>query len=186
MDAFLGEIRLMATSKPPENWLPCDGRLLSMAQYQLLYAVIGTTFGGNGYSNFALPDLKGQIAIGAGRAPNNPLYLDLGNILGQEFVQLDKKSVPAHSHQMLGAQLGAKHLDATPQGHWLSGLAHVPSDGPVENAHSYATGARDLVSMNVETLTPYPGEGGAHENRQPYLALGYYMCVDNGQFPARP
>ena len=106
MDPYIGEIRLFAGNYAPENWAICDGAQVAVNDYQALYALIGTTYGGNGTTSFALPDLRGRVPIGQGQAPNVTART-LGQIGGTEKVSLNVGQLPPHNHQILATSTAA-------------------------------------------------------------------------------
>src|SRR5512132_2194680 len=96
-DPFIAEIRLFAGNFAPRGWATCDGQLLSIAQNTALFSLLGTTYGGNGQTNFALPDLRGRAAIHQGQGPGLSQYV-LGEVGGLENVTLITTQIPAHTH----------------------------------------------------------------------------------------
>src|ERR1700677_1019887 len=94
---YLGEIRAFSFNFNPRNWQPCNGQLLSIQQNQALFSILGTTYGGNGTTNFALPDLRGRAPIGVGPGPNLP-PVNLGDSRGAATVTLVANNMPAHNH----------------------------------------------------------------------------------------
>lgn len=189
MDAFIGEIRLMAINFTPEYWLPCNGQLLQVAQYQALAAVIGNIFGGNiQQGNFNLPNLNGRTAICAGTDPVSGYSFPFAEAGGTTVETIMISNVPPHTHVLNGANAAAPSKTADAAGNWISGPVFVPSaSGPNETAYGFVpTAAGTAVPLNGMTLSPYMGNGGAHENRQPYLALAFFICPQQGIFPVRP
>ncbi len=96
-DGFLGEVRMFAGNYPPRNWAFCDGQLLSIAYNQNLYSIIGTNYGGDGRTSFALPDLRGRAPISAGTGTGLSSY-NIGQIGGAETVTLSENQLPQHTH----------------------------------------------------------------------------------------
>src|SRR5271166_127685 len=96
-EPFLGQIILFAGNFAPRGWAFCDGSLLSISQYTALFSILGTTYGGNGTTNFALPDLRGRAAVGFGQAPGLSNYI-LGEQTGSETVALTGPQMPVHTH----------------------------------------------------------------------------------------
>jgi len=97
MDPFIGEIRIFTGSFAPVGWFLCQGQLLPISSYQALFAIIGTTYGGNGTTNFQLPDLQGRVILGVGRSPSGQIY-DWGQVGGSESIALTAANLPIHSH----------------------------------------------------------------------------------------
>lgn len=182
-DPFIGEIRIFANNFYPMGWLPCDGRLLNIQQSTPLYAVIGITYGGDGRSTFALPNLTtpsgvGMVPIGDGSGPGLTPY-NLGETAGVTSVTLTLNQTPAHNHDLVGMNADDPHTVATPTAtSWISrntlGTTAISnySDQPTTPDKSLANPALGIL-----------GGGQPHENRQPYLALNYYIAVD-GIFPS--
>jgi len=172
MDPFVAEIRIFPFNFAPKGWAWCDGQLLPLSQNTALFSLLGTTYGGDGKSNFALPDMQGNAPMHPGQGPGLSLH-DLGEMGGSDFVTLLETEMPAHSHTM-GAQTNA-----------LSGLA-VPTNATLSRPASgnlYHTGAPTLVAMDWNTIAP---AGGAqpHNNMQPYLTL-YFNIALQGVYPPR-
>jgi len=178
MDPFIGEIRLMGFGIIPKGWLPCQGQTLPINQNQALYSLLGTTYGGNGQTNFALPDLRGRAIIGFGQGPGLSSYVP-GQLGGSEGVTLTVAQMAQHAHQ-LSASLKA---DASADG---SDPAGAYPAAPADNTLPFATGTSN-TTMNSTALTggtASAGTGTAHENRQPVLGMNYCIAVA-GIFPSR-
>jgi microcystin-dependent protein len=184
-DAFIGEIRLFPYQYAPADWLFCDGSLQSIQQYQALYAVIGPYFGGDAKTTFALPDLRGRVAVGTGADPSDifdPLYASSG---GSEGVVLNSTQMPSHTHALNAAVTAASARTGTPNGNFISILTDKSGASlVVEPSFTSATSAGNPVALNAGTISASTGGSAAHENRQPYLALYYCICY-NGVFPIR-
>jgi microcystin-dependent protein len=189
MDAFIGEIRLLPFGFTPAGWLPCDGKLYSIQQYQVLFAVIGVTFGGSVQQNtFAVPNLGGRVVVGVGNDPTDtfdPTYAATG---GAEMVTVGAAQMPTHTHTLVAGTQAPNFRSNTPGNNWITPVTvrPLPSGGNV-NANAFynnATIAPKHVTMHPASLSPYAGQGKAHENRQPYL--GVQFCINyDGIFPAR-
>lgn len=171
-DPFVAEIRIFPFNFAPRGWAWCDGQLMPLSQNTALFSLLGTTYGGNGKSNFALPDLQGRAPMHPGQGPGLSLH-DLGETGGSETSTLLESEIPAHSHA-LGAQNIALGGLATPAGNTLN----RPASG---NLYSSASAA--LVSMAPEGIAPAGGDQ-PHNNLQPYLT--FYFCIAlQGVFPPR-
>ncbi len=168
MDPFLGQLMLVPYNFAPRGWAFCNGQIMSIAQNTALFSLLGTTYGGNGQTTFALPDLRGRAALSAGQGPGLQNY-NLGEMAGSESVTLISSQMPAHSH-LVGASTGS--AQATPDG------AFPGSDG---NTQIYDLAAS--TTMNPQMIQP-AGGSQAHENRQPYLVLNYIIALQ-GIFPTR-
>jgi microcystin-dependent protein len=167
---FLGEIRLFGFNFAPRTWATCSGQLMPIAQNTALFSLLGTTYGGDGQTTFALPDLRGRSALSAGQGPGLAAY-NLGQVSGVETVTLISTQMPAHNHTML-----ASSSDSTaknPSGNIPGGTA-----SPV-----YAAVGTANTTMAPQVIG---GAGGSqpHENRSPYLVLNYCIALE-GIYPSR-
>lgn len=170
-DPFVAEIRIFPFNFAPRGWAWCDGQLLPLSQNTALFSLLGTTYGGNGKSNFALPDLQGRAPMHPGQGPGLSLH-DLGETGGSETVTLLESEIPAHSHALRGNNtLGDT---PSPLGHTLARYSN--------NAYQQTTNA-GLVSMAPESLPPAGGDQ-PHNNLQPYLTF-YFAIALQGVFPPR-
>jgi microcystin-dependent protein len=172
-DPFVAEIRIFPFNFAPKGWAWCDGQLLPLSQNTALFSLLGTTYGGNGKSNFALPDLQGRAPMHPGQGPGLSLH-DLGETGGSETVTLLESEIPAHSHAYRGVSEAGEEND--PAGATLGvTIGNTMYLNP-------ATGA-PLVSMAPEALAPAGGDQ-PHNNLQPYLT--FYFCIAlQGVFPPR-
>ncbi|MGI4873117.1 MAG: phage tail protein [Janthinobacterium lividum] len=176
MDAFLGEIRLMSFEFAPKGWAYCQGQLLAVQQNQALFSLLGTTFGGNGQTTFALPDLRGRAIVGQGQLTGGSTYVP-GQARGTESVALTQDQIPAHTHTFSGTvQAGADALDNPPAG------AYPGDSGDPQYASGTANGALNQATLAGGTLAPVGGQ--PHENRMPTLVLNYAIAIQ-GYFPSR-
>ena len=169
-DPFVAEIRIFPFNFAPKGWAWCNGQLLPLSQNTALFSLLGTTYGGDGKSTFALPDLEGRAPMHPGQGPGLSLH-DLGETGGSETVTLLESEIPAHSHQARGS---TDDDDATI---------------PVGNAYgqltvAYAPGASATAAMSPEALAPAGGDQ-PHNNMMPYLTF-YFNIALQGVFPARP
>ena len=173
-DPFVAEIRIFPFNFAPKGWAFCDGQLLPISQNTALFSLLGTTYGGDGKSNFALPDMQGNAPMHPGQGPGLSLH-DLGETGGSETVSLLESEIPAHSHTLNA--LGAPGNRTNPIGNSLartpSGNAYIPGTNPVP----------PLVSMAPESLPPAGGDQ-PHNNLQPYLTLSFCIALQ-GVFPPR-
>ena len=171
-DPFVAEIRIFPFNFAPRGWAWCDGQLLPLSQNTALFSLLGTTYGGNGKSNFALPDLQGRAPMHPGQGPGLSLH-DLGESGGSETVTLLESEMPSHSHSV-GAQNVALGGVAVPAGATLN----RPASGNLFTATT-----TPLVSMSDQSLSPAGGDQ-PHNNLQPYLT--FYFCIAlQGVFPPR-
>jgi microcystin-dependent protein len=169
-EPFIAEIRVLPYNFPPRGWAFCDGQLLPIAQNTALFSLLGTTYGGNGQTTFALPNLRGRMAMGSGSGPGlTPRAL--GEVVGQESVTLLSTEMPSHSHSLMG---GASGLTASP--------ANAAMAPPVTGASAYRIPG-PTVAMAGDSIGP-SGGGQPHENRQPYLGLNFCIALQ-GIYPSR-
>jgi microcystin-dependent protein len=172
-DPFVAEIRIFPFNFAPKGWAWCDGQLLPLAQNTALFSLLGTTYGGNGKSNFALPDLQGRAPMHPGQGPGLSLH-DLGEIGGSETVSLLESEIPSHTHTA-GAQIIPLGSVAVPTGATL---------GRPASGNLYDTAASPpLVAMDPNALAPAGGDQ-PHNNMQPYLTF-YFNIAMQGVFPPR-
>jgi microcystin-dependent protein len=170
-EPFIGEIFMSGFNFPPRGYAFCQGQILSIAQNTALFALLGTTFGGNGQTTFALPDLRGRVPMGQGQGPGLTSRT-LGEVSGTETVTLLSTQMPAHNHA----------LNAVSE----AGDASAPAGAFLAN-----TGALDKEYKATGTLSPMNAQavgisGGnqPHNNLQPYLVLNFYIALE-GIFPSR-
>jgi microcystin-dependent protein len=169
---FLGEIRLLPFTFAPSGWAFCQGQILAISQNTALFSILGTTYGGNGTTNFALPNLKGSVAIGAGQGPGLSNRF-LGEATGEVSHTLLQSEMPAHTHP-LSAFMGR---GGSPSGTPVAGGALTASSGGL----LFDTTAVDVAAPAVIGTS---GSSAAHNNLMPYLGLNYCIALQ-GVFPAR-
>jgi microcystin-dependent protein len=165
MDSFVGEIRMFGGNFAPVGWALCNGQLLSISENEVLYTLIGTTYGGDGQVTFALPDLRGRL----------PIHQGSGNVMGQsggvEAVTLTSQTTPAHTHQLTAA---------------LTATSDSPANTMLAPNPNIAT-----LQFGGDEPVPYPpvlvsvvGGSQPHENRQPFLCLNFIISL-SGIFPSQ-
>ena len=172
MDPFVAEIRIFPFNFAPRGWAWCDGQLLPLSQNTALFSLLGTTYGSNGKSNFALPDLQGRAPMHPGQGPGLSLH-DLGETGGSETVTLLESEMPAHIHSVNAS--GAPADAQTPAGF---------SPARVIGTLPYlAPAGATLVPMSTSTIAPAGGDQ-PHNNLMPYLT--FYFCIAlQGVYPPR-
>lgn len=174
MDPFIGQISLFAFGKIPQGWAACNGQLLPINQNQALYSLLGVTYGGDAKTTFALPDLRGRVAVNANFT--NPSY-KLGAAGGVESVTLNTQSMPSHNHSV--GVVNATGNKKAGLGNYLAGTAAINSVSPPLFA-----GSNNLLAINPTSVST-TGGGGAHNNMQPFLAVTYCIATQ-GIWPPRP
>lgn len=174
MENFIGEIRLFAGPYVPDGWHACDGSTLAIRDYDALYSLIGAVYGGDGITNFALPDLRGRVPVGLGWGPGLQTNYALGQKVGAETVALQAAHQPAHTHTVAASTATA---DDTTAGGYFAVPAGV--------AKAYAPlGSAQPVSLSQQAMT-VDGGSAPHQNMQPFLVVTYIIAL-NGTYPARP
>jgi len=173
-DTYLGEIRLFPFDFCPKGWNFCDGTLLTVQTNLALFSLLGTTYGGDGKNNFALPDLRSRTPICSGESGGYSFKPGLA--AGQEAVTLTAQEMPAHSHYMQADNsLGEKN--------YANRILAIPNKGDV-HLRIYNEALSSPVALNAATIGP-AGGGGPHENMPPFLTLNYCIAV-TGTYPPRP
>ncbi len=169
-DPFVAEIRIFPFNFAPTGWAFCDGQILPLSQNTALFSLLGTTYGGNGQSNFALPNLQGRAPMHPGQGPGLSLH-DLGETGGSETVTLLQSEMPAHSHPVR-----ASAQDATTR----VAAGQLPATGTGVAMFGQQS---SNVSLSDKSLAP-AGGGQPHNNMQPYLTLNFCIALQ-GVFPPR-
>ncbi len=166
---FVGEIRLFAGNFAPQGWAFCDGQLLSIAENEVLFQLIGTTYGGDGQNTYALPDLRGRVPVHQGN--NGQSNYIIGQAGGVETVTLTPGQMPQHTHAMLASTSPAS-------------ATHGPSEvlGSSTTMNFYGTGTPNMA-MGPNALTQV-GSGQPHENMPPFVALSCIVSLF-GIFPSQ-
>ncbi|VFQ46099.1 phage tail protein [Desulfoluna butyratoxydans] len=197
MDPYIGEIRLFGGNFAPRNWFLCDGRLLAVSQYVSLFSIIGNAYGGDGVSNFALPDLRGRTPVGLGQGPGLSIYWTMGMSAGQEAVTLNQATMPSHGHSTqnsISVALKATRLkgqDTAPDnGSFLAAGDNVETS-PAHSIENYISPpgqdkqvALKGAAINSQVVASDTGGSTAHQNMQPWVATTYIICWD-GIYPPR-
>jgi microcystin-dependent protein len=177
-EPFLAEIRAFAFAFPPRGWALCNGQTLPINQNQALFALLGTTYGGNGTQTFALPDLRGRVAMSFGQSPFGTAR-SIGQTLGEEFHSLTIAEMPAHTHSVAAATNGTVNATNAPGGTVVLGSGSSSAAG-TPAVPIYAGGTPDTPMTPLGTA----GGGAPHENRMPYVTASYCIALV-GIFPSR-
>ncbi|HYR11690.1 MAG TPA: tail fiber protein [Longimicrobium sp.] len=163
-EPFLSEIKIVSFNFPPKGWALCNGQLLPINQNQALFALLGTTYGGNGQTNFALPNLRGRVPIHFGAAH------DLGEAAGSTSVTVNIQQLPTHTHFVTGTS--------------VTSTQPVPAGNLLANATAEAYGSpTNLTTLGPTTVTSVGGSQ-PHNNMMPYLVLNFIIALQ-GIFPSR-
>ena len=164
-DPFISEIRVMGFNFPPKGWAQCNGQILPINQNQALYSLIGTTYGGNGTTTFALPDMRGRVPLHFGNG------FPLGQHGGESSHTLTLQETPAHGHTLNGTSTAAN--------------TNVPDNtGYLATVNNTYTGSSANLTAMAAGEVGSTGGSQPHENNQPYLTLNYCIALI-GIFPSR-
>ena len=185
MDEFIGVIKIFAGTYAPRGWAFCDGQLLPISQYQAVFALLGTTYGGNGTTTFALPDLRGRAPVHAGQGPGLSRYV-LGQSLGTETNSLTVANMPSHTHPTM-ASMSVSAENAS-QSVATSGSAIAAPGQQVsrnfEPTLGFNTSAPSVPLAGLSVQVGIAGSSVPVNNIQPILTVNYIICL-NGIFPPR-
>jgi microcystin-dependent protein len=171
-DVFLGSLMLVPYNFPPKGYAFCQGQVLSIAANTALFSLLGVTYGGNGTTNFGLPDLRGRLAVGQGQASGGSNYV-IGQSSGTETVTLATTHTPPHQHGIMGTAAPAAQTNSA-----NDGLART---SPASSIYSATTAP--LGAMNPNLVIPV-GSGRPHTNMMPYTTLNWIIAL-TGIYPPR-
>ena len=171
-EPFLAEVRIVGFNFAPRGWAFCDGQILPINQNQSLYSLLGTTYGGDGRTSFALPDLRGRVPMHVGRSNGGGDHLE-GQKSGEETHTLAGNEMPNHDHVLRASANNANSGDPK---------SHMPARAPDRIYHNLDGGVT-LSNMRPGTVANVGG-GQAHDNMQPYLAINFCIAL-RGLFPSR-
>jgi microcystin-dependent protein len=167
---YVGEIRMFGGNFAPAGWMLCEGQALPISEYDTLFALIGTTYGGDGQSTFNLPDLRGRLPLHMGTSSQGTSYA-IGEAGGVERVTLTVQQIPAHNHQLMAAAV---------TGNQVSPAGSVPASS--YNVTPYIND-QPAGSMHASAISPVGGNQ-PHENMQPYLCINFIISLF-GIFPSQ-
>jgi len=167
-EPFIGEIRLFASWYAPRGWAFCNGQLLQISQYSALFSLLGTNYGGDGRTTFALPDLRGRVPIHAGSGPGLSSR-NLGQKGGQESVALAVAQMPAHTHQAVASDIPAQAV--SPEGNVWGATSRTRLYSPTGSPVNMAPGAISQTGASM-----------AHANMPPFIVINYIIALQ-GIFP---
>jgi len=179
MEGTIAEIRMFGGNFAPNSWAFCQGQLLSIAQNTALFALLGTTFGGNGQTTFALPDFRGRTPVGTGQGPGLP-SVTLGEMSGAPTHTLIIQEMPAHNHPVTGSlTLGAKNG----AGDSISPTGNFPASVSGSNLYSTTQDAQ-MAPLNGSLSVGITGSNQPFSTMPPYLGMNMIICLF-GIFPSR-
>lgn len=193
-DAFIGEIRMFPYGYAPIGWFACNGQRMVLQQYQALYSLLGSRFGGDNQTYFNLPNLNGRIPVDTGVSPTTGTQFVFAQAIGQETVTLAYAQAPSHNHTFTTKLSGASTAGMT----GVAGMT-PPNVGTSLLSRGMTSAAKPISAYDVppssnETglgVKVSPAYGNAqlgtdpHPNLQPYLVMGYYIC-NEGEYPVNP
>ena len=174
-DPFVAEIRMFPFNFAPKGWAFCDGQILPISQNTALFSLLGTTYGGDGKSTFALPDLQGSAAMHPGQGPGLSLH-DLGEQSGSDTVTLLVSEIPLHTHNIMTASNPPPSNAGVPD--------PTTSIGRSSGTTVFLAAPANMGAMAPQTLAP-AGGSLPHNNMMPYLTVNFCIALQ-GVFPARP
>jgi microcystin-dependent protein len=200
VDPILGTIIMFGFTFAPRGWMFCQGQLLPIAQYQAVFALLGTTYGGNGTTNFALPDMRGRVPIGMGTGPGLSPYVQ-GEMVGSENSVIAVNQMPAHTHAATATSTSTSTSTSMLYGENIAGTASLPANkllagSAAGNPYTVPTPAQNkaMAAESIETTTTTAttttvvvapaGSGLPVPNIQPSLCLNYCIAIE-GIFPSR-
>ncbi len=167
MQPFVGQLICVGFNFAPRGWLLCQGQLLSIQQNPALFSLLGTTYGGNGVTTFALPDLRGRVTLHYGQGNGLSSYTQ-GEAAGLESVSLLGSQLPTHSHPVMGSNSESSTTS--------------PGDATFAAGGSYASAVN--ASMSKSMIAPSGGGSQPHDNHQPYVVMNWIIATE-GIFPPR-
>ncbi|SFN60576.1 Microcystin-dependent protein [Chryseobacterium oleae] len=170
-EPFLGQIAFVPYNRAPNGWADCNGQLLPIAQNTALFALIGTTYGGNGTTNFALPDMRGRVLVSQGQGPTISQNYLIGETGGSESVTLTQQQMPAHSHTINAV---------TAEGNQNTPAGNLPADTKLLDKEYSDANAN--TTMKATMVNPTGGTQ-PHENRQPFVTMRCIIALQ-GIFPS--
>ena len=178
----MGIIKIFAGNFAPRGWAFCDGQLLAISSNTALFAILGTTYGGDGKVTFGLPDMRGRGGLHAGTSAGPGLSpYTLGEAAGTEGVTLISTEMPMHNHAMNVVSTDA--TEHTPGANGANAIA-APMDTSLNNVLGFNNTANTHLVPMIGSMTGVAGGSQAHNNMQPYLAMNFIICLE-GYFPSR-
>lgn len=178
-DYFIGEIRMMMSQngRAPSNWLLCDGSIVNISQYQTLFSLIGTTYGGNGSTTFGLPDLRGRLPVGQGSGPGLTPRI-VGQSFGTEGVALTVDNLPAHNHPFNTINVTADTSTIA------NGVGFANTTAPAVQYLKGGLGTAGGTAVGLANTVDSTGSGQPHNNVMPCATMTFIICCQ-GNYPMR-
>lgn len=190
MEGYIAEIRLFSATFAPRNWAYCNGQILAISTNTALFSLLGTTYGGNGQTTFALPDTRGRVVVGAGTRPNGPSFTP-GEMWGTPTVTLLLSNLPTHNHP--AAPIVMKAMNSAANNPSPAGTVFALPSGDINGdaltitTYHDGTGITTFGSLNPGAFSANLMPAGGtqpHSNMQPYLGMNYVIC-QYGIYPSR-
>jgi microcystin-dependent protein len=172
-DNYIGEIRMVAFNYAPNGWAKCEGQILSISQNMALFALLGTTYGGDGQTTFRLPDFRGRVPMAPGTGPGLT-YSDLGEQQGSETVTLLQSNLPAHTH-LMNVYNGSGALDSLTNSSAYLSLIQNPD---LSRSNAFSTGVIPNATLNAATITSSGLNAAPVPNKQPSLSITFIIALE--------
>ena len=170
---FVGEIRMFGGNFAPNGWMLCEGQLLPISEFETLFQLIGTTYGGDGQETFALPNLSGRVPVHQGTGPGGFTFV-IGEIAGTSQVTLTTSQIPQHNHALFATTGGQQQIPTS---------STLPADSTPANNNVYGPAGTGPTQLAANTIG-VAGGSQPHENMQPYLAVNFIIALF-GLFPSQ-
>ncbi|WP_020680922.1 phage tail protein [Marinobacterium rhizophilum] len=186
MEPFIGEIRLVGFNFAPRGWAFCEGQLLPISQYSALFSLLGTQYGGDGRTTFALPDLRGRSAVGMGNGPGLSA-IRIGETGGAESVTLNQTQMPSHSHgaaASIAIPANSSSTDTNPAPASNTVLGPASNSGRAGNLYTTQAADTTLEPFNNPVTVNPAGGNLPVQTRNPFLGMNYVIALE-GLFPSR-
>ena len=179
---YIGEITIFGGNFAPVGWAFCDGSLLAISEYETLFTLIGTTYGGDGQTTFAIPDLRGRVPIHMGANPQTGTNYVIGQMGGLESVTLIPNQLPAHAHVVTG-ELNMK-VRANDPDNQPSAVGNGIAIAPGKRFFSRTPTGSGLMPLDTNIVLSGAGNSQARDNMQPYMALNFIISL-YGNYPSQ-
>lgn len=183
-EPFIGEVKLLAFNFPPLGYQTCQGQMISIAEYTALFSLIGTTYGGNGQTTFALPDLQGRVPIGQGQGPGLPDY-SMGEAAGSPTITLMAANLPAHIHTLNSVRVSIASNETS--GSSNTSANAFPGNNDSTGVYAEAPTPNTYMAPGVATISGSTDQAGTNTPfncMNPYIVMNYSIALE-GIFPSR-
>lgn len=184
MDEYIGIVKIFAGTFAPKGWMFCQGQILSIAQNTALFSILGTTYGGDGVTTFALPNLGGLVPTGAGSSPVSGTRYIMGEIGGGESVTLGIPNMPAHVHNPKIHASSANAAYSQPKATSVLAAPGKPAGRDYENTYAFSDATPDVVMGATSVTEDVVGGSQPFKIMQPFMVMNYIICLQ-GLYPPR-